>query len=348
MNQTTIAARLLDPKFRPLHHALFMGLILFFWFLFSFERIKTFPDLAKLLFYASTYIAVAYLNIYVLFPRLLMRGKPLAYALISLASFLTSYVVQNYVYVNGCEELASVLAPSLPLLADIGINAITHSMFICIGLSVKYVRKWVNSEMRISSLEKENLRANLNSLRSQVSPHFLFNTFNNLYVLTKTNPALAGEMLLGFADLMRYQLNECQNEKVGVEQEIGYIENLLSLEKLRKNHLDLKISYDPRAFNGIQVEPLLFVSLVENAVKHGSQQMERPFIHVEMESRDGSLAFEVTNSRPLVSRVGKEHSLGKGIENLRRRLQLSYPDKHHLELSERSGSFKARLEIQLT
>jgi two-component system LytT family sensor kinase len=348
MKEFALSARLLDARYRPLHHALYIGLICFFWFLFSFEKLNSFTDYVKLLLYASTYIVVAYLNIYVLFPRLLLAGKPFLYVLTSLVTFVISYAAQNTVYVQGCGELMDIFTPSLALFADMGINAITYCMFIGIGLSFKYIRKWVKSELRIVSLEKENLRANLNSLRSQVSPHFLFNTFNNLYVLTKTNPALAGEMLLGFADLMRYQLNECQNEKVDLEQELSYIANLLSLEKLRKNHLDLKINYDTRTFNGIQVEPLLFVSLVENAVKHGSQLMERPFIHVDMQSQNGLLAFEVVNSIPVVAQLKKTKSLGKGIENLRRRLQLSYPDKHTLVLREHPDKFSARLEIQFS
>jgi two-component system, LytTR family, sensor kinase len=347
-NHSQGVAKFLEDRYRGLHHLLFVTLILFFWFLFSFERLKALPDMLKLVFYASTYIAVAYLNIYVLFPRFLMRGKIVTYVTLSASSFVCSYLVQNFIYMKGCDELVNDLTPSLPLLADMLINAITYCMFIGIGLSVKFIRKWMRSELRISYLEQEKLQATLSNLKSQVSPHFLFNTFNNLYVLTKTDPALACDMLLGFSDLMRYQLNECEKDKVKLEMEIDYIENFLKLEKLRKNHLDLQIKYDRNEIRDIYIEPLLFVSLIENAVKHGSQQMENAFIHVTVERVEGRFVFEVSNSRPAVSTLGREQSLGKGIENLRKRLNLSYPERHMLELNAHADRYTARIELQLT
>ena len=172
-----LPARLMENNFRVFRHAAFMGLILFFWFLFSFQRLSTAADVGRLVLYGSTYIAVAYLNMYYLFPRFLLRGRTGAYAGLSLASFLTSYLLQNLVYFKGCDALANDLTPSLPLLADIGINSITYCMFIGIGLSAKYIGKWIRSELRISALEKENLQAKLNSLRSQVSEGFTWLSF---------------------------------------------------------------------------------------------------------------------------------------------------------------------------
>jgi LytS/YehU family sensor histidine kinase len=166
-------------------------------------------------------------------------------------------------------------------------------------------------------------------------------------VLTKTDPELACETLLGFADLMRYQLNECEKEKVQLAMEIRYIENFLKLEKLRKNRLDLKIDYDSQEIGNLYIEPLLFVSLIENAVKHGSQRMENGFIHVSLARSSDSLIFEVCNSKPGSPSGELETSLGKGIANLRRRLDLSYPKKHVLELNEETHQFTATMKLQI-
>jgi LytS/YehU family sensor histidine kinase len=220
-------------------------------------------------------------------------------------------------------------------------------MFIGIGLSGKMIKKWLNSEHRIMSLEQESLKSKLSNLRNQVSPHFFFNTFNNLYVLTKTNPAVASEVVLGFSDLMRYQLIECEEEKVLLEKEIGYIENFLALEKLRKDNIDIKVTYSKSQVLGIKIEPLLLVNLVENAVKHGSQQMEDPFIHVAISRQQDNFIFEIRNSKPEVSLLGKEKSLGKGIENLKRRLELLYPGQHQLQLINSKNEFYAKLQITL-
>jgi len=221
-------------------------------------------------------------------------------------------------------------------------------MFIGIGLSVKMIKMWLNSEKKIISLERENLQAKLSSLRNQISPHFLFNTFNNLYVLSKTNPAVASEMILGFSDLMRYQLNESDKEKVDLENEINYIENFLNIHKLRKDQLEIVFNYDKMDIDGVKIEPLLFVTLIENAVKHGAQQMEKSFIHINIERHLNKIIFEVINSKPKVAILGKEESLGKGLDNLRKRLLLSYPLKHDLQLLDTRSIYTAKLQIELS
>jgi two-component system LytT family sensor kinase len=352
MNQSyLVLGKLLDNKYRLIHHTLFTGLIFSFWFLFSVNGshngMKSMMDLIKVILYSLTYILIAYFNIYFLFKRYLLRGRIGMHILLSLITFVISYVIQGLIYFKSWEQFRNDFTFSWPLITDMLINTITYCMFIGIGLSFKMIKMWMNSEKRVMSLEQENLKANLINLKSQVSPHFLFNTFNNLYVLTKTQPNIAAEMILGFSDLMRYQLTECDNEKVSIEKEINYIENFLTLEKLRKDKLDLKIIYDKNAVTGIKIEPLLFISLVENAVKHGSQQMENPYIHILIDKKENLFNFEVTNSKPEVSLLGKEKSLGRGIENLRKRLNLSYPLSHNLELTDQKNVFTAKLQIEL-
>lgn len=349
MNLSYIALeRLLDNKYRVIQHLVFISLIVAFWFLFEVNRLNTVTDVVKVILYSSTYLIIAYLNIFFLFWRFLLRGKFLAYIFLSLLTFIISYITQSLIYFKSWEQFYEKLTPTVPLFADMMINAITYCMFIGIGLSVKMIKMWVSSERKIISLEQENLKANLNNLKSQISPHFLFNTFNNLYVLTKTNPKIAAEMILGFSDLMRYQLNECEKEKVDIENEINYIENFLSLEKLRKDKLDVQLQYNLESIKGIKIEPLLFVTLIENAVKHGSQQMENPFIHIQMSRVENVFHFEVINSKPEISLLGKKELMGKGIDNLRKRLSLAYPFKHMLELIEEKTFFKANLQIELT
>jgi two-component system LytT family sensor kinase len=348
MSQTfVVLGRLLNNKYRIIHHAVFISLIFSFWFLYRVQHLKTFEDVTKIILYSLTYVTIAYLNIYFLIQRFLFRGKIWQYIALSLITFVISYVTQNFIYFESWEQFSKDLSLSPLLLADMTINAITYYMFIGIGLSVKMIKMWMNSEQKVISLEQENLKAKLNSLKSQVNPHFLFNTFNNLYVLSKTNPRIASEMILGFADLMRYQLNESDKERVAIENEIDYIQNFLTLEKLRKDKLDIKIKYDKVSVKGLEIEPLLFVTLIENAVKHGSQQMENPFIHVMIERNNGSFSFEVINSKPEVSLLGKEESTGKGLDNLKKRLNLSYPQKHSLELRDQKTIFTAKLQIEL-
>ena len=266
---------------------------------------------------------------------------------LSISTFILSYVTQKLIYFENWEQFIGVFRPRVTLFADMMINAITYCMFIGIGLSVKMIKMWLNSERKIISLEKENLTANLNNLKSQVSPHFLFNTFNNLYVLTKTQPDIAAEMILGFSDLMRYQLTECDKEKVPIEKEIDYIKNFLNLEKLRKDKLEVMVNYDKNMISGVMIEPLLFINLVENAVKHGSQEMENPFIHIVLSKKNNLLAFEISNSKPEMSSLRKEKSLGMGIDNLKKRLRLAYPMSHHIEFLDEEKMFSVKLQLAL-
>jgi two-component system, LytTR family, sensor kinase len=349
MNNSFISlGKLLDNKYRLIHHILFIGLILLFWFLFTITSLNFLSDFVKYLLYSSTYLIIAYFNIYFLFQRFMMRGKILLYILFSVITFVMSYVSQKFIYFKDWEQFFKEFDPTIQLLADMMINAITYCMFIGIGLSVKMIKMWLSSQQKVVMLEQENLKATLANLKSQISPHFLFNTFNNLYVLTKTKPNIAAEMILGLSDLMRYQLTECDQEKVAIEKEINYIDNFLTLEKLRKDKLDVRISYDKTNVTGIMIEPLLFITLVENAVKHGSQQLEDPFIHINLYKSYNTFVFEVINSKPEISLLGKEKSLGKGITTLKKRLSLAYPERHSLELINSKNRFSAKLLIELT
>jgi hypothetical protein len=343
----SIIAKLLDNRHRIIHHAVYIGLIATFWFLWSFRSLNSFTDILKTIAYSTTYVVIAYFNIYFLFQRFFFRGKVLAYIFISVLTFFTGYFAQQFIYFTTKEAFLEDMSHTGPLLRDMAINAFTFFMFICIGLAFKMLKMWLNSESKLMLLEQEMLKAKLSNLKSQVNPHFLFNTFNNLYVLTKTKPALASEMILGLSDLMRYQLNESNVEKIGIQKEIDYIKNLLNLEKLRKDSLEIKIDYDQSLLNGLTIEPLLFTTLIENAVKHGSQQMEKAFIHVKLEKSNGHFTINVRNSKPENAIFGKEESLGLGIENLKSRLNILCPGKHDLKLINDKNIFSANLQLEI-
>lgn len=342
-----ILEKILNNKYRAIHHFFFTGLILIFWFLFTINPLNKFHDLIKTFFYATTYILIAYLNIYVLFTNFLLKGKITFYILSSLLSFAFSYVLQQFIYFKDWDTFNKDLSFSIRSFSDFAINIITYCMFIALGLSVKVIKLLISSEGRIQLLERENLKAELSSLKNQLNPHFLFNTFNNLYVLSKTNPKIASEMILGFSDLMRYQLNESDKDKVRIENEINYIKNFLDLEKLRKDNLRISFEYNPYNLNGLFIEPLLFVTLIENAVKHGSQKMEQAYIDVKIELIEQTLCFEIENSKPELEVIDQQFNSGKGLENLKKRLSLSYPLKHQLYLNNEKNRFKAKLLIQL-
>ena len=353
-----ILGSLLSKRYRLLHHLLYILAIFSFWFLYNYNNIHDGVKIFKLFLYSLSYVVIAYFNLYVLFEKYFLLGKLKTYFIFSLLSFFIGYIIQRLIYIKFWEvsfidliKSVSVIDKtdnSASVIVGIIINMITFSMFIGIGMSVKVIKMWLHSQERISSLESENLRAELNSLKSQLSPHFLFNTFNNLYVLAKTRPSLAAEMILGLSDLMRYQLNESFNDHVPLQKEIEHITNFLNLEKLRKDNMDIQINFDKQDIQNISVQPLLLTALVENAVKHGSQQVDSGFIHVQIETSKDALTFKVSNNKSENYMIQNKQVSGKGLNNLKKRLQLSYPDKHLLELSDKKNTYFATLQIQFS
>lgn len=341
---------LLLPKYKLLRHSIFIGIVLLFWFAFDIKNIikgGVIP-LVQLIAYASTYIAAVYLNFKVLMPRLLLKNKIWQYLVLTYATFLIGYFLQQAIYAKSWNEIVTFFTPGFDLYRDMIINAITFSMFCGLGWAFSMFRLWLTDENRIQELKGENLKAELSNLKNQVNPHFLFNAFNNLYVSSKATPSKVPNMILDLSDLMRYQLDECSKDKVLLESEIKYIQSFINIERERKLEADIKFTIEGDTTD-ISVEPLLFVTLVENAFKHGLGKLDNDgYVFITLSTRNkGKLHLTVTNNKPINSSIPTEKREGIGLENLRKRLQLAYPNKHNLTIVDTNHVFKATLELQL-
>lgn len=341
---------LLMPKYRILRHSIFMGIVFLFWFAFDINNIikgRT-KELIQLIAYALTYIAAVYLNFLVLMPRLLLKSKVVAYLLLTYATFVAGYVLQQAIYGDAWGGMKIFLEPDFDLFRDMVINGITFMMFCGIGWAFRMFKLWLTDEHRIDELKNENLKAELSNLKNQVNPHFLFNAFNNLYVSSKTVPAKVPNMILDLSDLMRYQLDECSKEKVLLDSEIGYINSFINIERERKETSDIQFTIEGET-KDITVEPLLFVPLIENAFKHGLGKLDNDgYVFITLSTRNkNKLHLTVTNNMPMGRSFSTEERVGIGLENLKRRLQLAYPNKHTLTIVNNEDVFNAKLELQL-
>jgi LytS/YehU family sensor histidine kinase len=180
-----------------------------------------------------------------------------------------------------------------------------------------------------------------------VNPHFLFNTLNNLYGLIIQNQNIkASEITLRLSDLMRYILKSSKETKVNLQDEIKFIEDYLTIEKIRlTNNVEIKFE-----FSGIDkdvlIAPLLFIPMVENAFKHGLQNISLDnYAHFFLSIQGNEVFFEVENS--IGRKTDKQTNSGTGLINLRKRLQLIYPQKHQLEINKTETNFKAILYVEL-
>lgn len=341
-------------KFRLTHHILFWIAYLMFHpiFLFdldnftkSFSESNLSNELPWLIMHVLIDVAMVYTNLYVLMPTFLMKGRVVQYL-----SFSALFI--------GINDVAIYLATWLDFTREGDITFVMHShtayyiiniLFLGTAVSLKFFKTWIKDQQEIRQLEHSKLVTELDFLKTQINPHFLFNTLNNIYVLTRIDAKRASKSLLMLSDLMRYQLYDCSKEQVALKDEVTYINNLLDLEKIRKSNakIDFKVT---GKVNGQMLSPFIFVPFVENAVKHGLNVATEPYIDIEMKiyANASELDFIIVNSKkPQPKNQPKDPNSGIGLVNVRRRLELLYPNKHRLDIQNEETAFKVALNLKL-
>lgn len=204
---------------------------------------------------------------------------------------------------------------------------------------------WMYEQWRwLKALKAEKGKAELALLKSQINPHFFFNTLNNLYGLVVEKSDQAPDVVLKLSDMMRYTIYEGREELVPVKNEIEYLENYIELHKIRYQK-EVDILFTHKVEHGLKVAPLLFIILLENAFKHGVEKMrENAFIHLRMESRGKQLLFTIENGIDEPSSIDKK---GIGLENLKKRLAYLYPHRHRLIIEESEFRYCVQLNLEL-
>lgn len=290
-------------------------------------------------------ILIAYLNLQYFLPRYLLKKRYLAYFMAVIFSVLGYLVVQSlfdyYLY-------GYVVGPlrDSRLLGSLSYNFFSTLWYLGLMLALKLSLDWYGQQRIIQKITVEKLNAEVDFLRAQINPHFLFNILNNLYALTLKKSDLAPDVVLKLADMMEYMLYDSTDEKVLLEKEVTYLQNYFELEQLRFNGASAMRLNVNAAFNGQEIAPLLLLPLVENASKHGlGTQNENGWLTVNISLQQSTLTVVVENAKPLAVRCKNKGGIGLG--NLRKRLALLYPSRHHLELEDKKDSFIARLVIQL-
>jgi LytS/YehU family sensor histidine kinase len=195
--------------------------------------------------------------------------------------------------------------------------------------------------------ETENLKTELSLLRSQASPHFMFNVLNNMVALARKKSDLLEPSLLKFSSLMRYMLYETDEDKVPLEKEIEYLQSYIDLQQLRFGK-NVVIDVDMQSADGnYEIEPMLLIPFVENAFKHGTGMIEEAHIGISLKTEKGLLLFMVKNKYNPASIEIKDKTSGIGLNNVRRRLNLLYGNKQQLQITEKDNWFTVSLKLNL-
>ena len=215
-------------------------------------------------------------------------------------------------------------------------------------LSARVIRDKMRTQMLLENLEKEKITAELDFLKAQVNPHFLFNSLNNiLFQIDRTNET-ARETLLKFSEMLRYQLYECSSDLVPVEKEVQYIQNYIKIQSIRKADRYRCYFTVSESVKKILIAPLLLIPFIENAFKYISHHSSHEnTIRIDMDYRDEELLFVVVNDKDESKKTEVNENKGIGIANVKRRLDLLYPGSHSLEMSNTENQFTVRLMLKV-
>ena len=239
--------------------------------------------------------------------------------------------------------------PPMPNLV-VALFSVTKGVFTGAGFlfMLRYVKQWYMKEQRNLQLQKENTESQLKLLTAQVHPHFLFNTLNNIYSQTQTESPKGSKMIMELSDMLRYILAEGRKMLVSLKKELSMIQDYINLEKIRYgNKLDLHLSI-PTDTDQLQIAPLLLLPFVENCFKHGASRfLTSPWINLKIEINGRQLTLKLMNGKDSNQQEMQPKS-GLGINNVRKRLALLYPNKHQLEISNETEVFVVNLRIELT
>ncbi len=290
-------------------------------------------------------ILIAYLNLHYFLPIYLLAKRYWAYFTAVILSVIMYVLLQSlydyYLY-------GFVVGPmyNSNLLDAISYNFFSALWYLGLMLALKLSLDWYGQQSLIQRITLEKLNAEVDFLRAQVNPHFLFNILNNLYALTLKKSDMAPDVVLRLSAMMEYMLYDSNDDYVPLHKELSYLQSYIELERLRFSEgaiIDLNIN---NIADGKKIAPLLLLPLVENAFKHGlSKQTENAWLKVDISLVRQGLRLEVVNSKPL--HASPTTKGGIGLANLRKRLELLYPGRHQLEMEDQTNSFKAKLIIEL-
>jgi len=299
-------------------------------------------------------IGLAYFNALFVIPRFFKKGK-FVWCFIIFLGLLIGTILLNILltrfFFSGSITEVYPFNDSATFPGRVGIMRwrVIPLLFITIiiwFISTIYilVQKFLEREQHTTLLEQEKVTHELNFLRSQINPHFLFNALNNLHATVQLKPEKAGDYILKLGDMLRYVLEDCKKDKVSLINEISYIKNYIFFQKQKDEKLQkVRLEVSGEDLSNFYLEPMLFIALVENAFQHSYlENTERQWIDISINLKNEELTFSVRNN------LGdqKQNQLGVGLQNVKRRLELLYPNRHSITTEIKGNEYLAELVIK--
>ena len=300
-------------------------------------------------FYTMLPICLVYLvNYFFLVPKLLFRKKMVWFivanivllALLNIPSFIPRGEIPEPFRAQIARR--DILAFRIPTLLS---AAFFQLVFIFLAIGVRSMIRSNDIAFQLQEEKRKTAEAELTWLKHQLNPHFLFNTLNNISSLTQIDPDKAQESIAQLSDTLRYALYDTDTDKVPLAGEVAFMDNYIHLMQLRCNELtEVTTSWDlPDA--EVKIAPLLFISPIENAFKHGVNARAASFVRISLRPEGRDLVFRCEN--PVFEKSGEDHiGSGIGVENLKRRLELIYPGAYSYEQNDENGVYSVRIALK--
>lgn len=334
-------------KFDKFISLVWIGIWIGIWIQFSFYILILEAGLLSFAFILILYPLTTYLSKYLL--EKAIRKKTIfvfivQFILISVLSaciILLLYVIFNYF------EAIGIFRKPLPFKEESSVLNDFIGSFVSVSL-INFGFCGLRFFEENLKLQKNLIESQLQILQTQINPHTMFNVLNHVNVLIRKEPDLASSVLVQYTDILRYQLYSVKKEFVGIKEEVEFLKNFIDIEKVRwKNNLDVKCSWDIEN-DSVMLPPLLLITFVENAFKHVSRsKTEKGYVNIVLEQDGRELILHVENSKFEDSLKGKKGSSGIGLENIKRRLNILYPNRYILHVNESQTNYSTALTIKL-
>jgi two-component system, LytTR family, sensor kinase len=318
-------------------------------FVISFLRI-----LMNSILMTMIYMGLTYGIIYFFLPRYLSKNKNWMITTVFLLLFISAIALINYLFFIPVFAISTRLGyfpemPGMEFIAPVWGRQILFNYPSVVGfaLAIKLLKNWYLKQKEAAQMAREKINAELQLLKAQVHPHFLFNTLNNIYSFIINDSPVATEAIKKLSTLLRYIIYECNQPLVKLEKELKMIKGYIDLEKIRYGeNFNLSLQIQGNAVNKM-ICPLLLIPFLENSFKHGASQMlTHPWVNLDIVIEEQYLYFNLSNSKP-TSAGEKSIVKGLGLSNVKKRLAILYPGTHSLNITDDVMSFSVSLKIPL-
>lgn len=332
-------------KYRTLNHILFWVFIYTFYTIPFILSYGLSSEAFINLLYLPFDIAAVYFVIEFLIPRFLLKRKNITIFLIGIIIIISANIAISFFLKYNVHPILGFPVHKQPFVVEVFYSLLTNFMIVGLASAMKLLRYSYNMQITKSELERRTAQSELNILRSQVNPHFIFNVLNNIDSLIFEDKEKASKAIFLLSKIMRYMLQESADEKVTIEKELSYIENYLELATMSfSDPTFLKFSVKGDRSQK-KIPPLLFIPVIENTIKHCNKQAKVPGIQIHFKIESNFISLKTTNYTKQADFKINQENTGTGLRNVQKRLNLIFGDNYTFEINRNIDKFEVYLKI---